>query len=148
MFARLLNLLSAPRPAPLPEPDEKLALGVLLVRVAMSDHAYQVSEISRIDRLLARLFDLGPVEAARMRATCEKLERQAPGSGRFAALIRDRVSEEARIRALEALWEVALADGHDDASELAVIETAREALGLSDAQDAAARAMAETGGAK
>ena len=147
MLTRLLKAFSAPAsttPAPLPEPDEKLALGALMVRVAKSDHDYQVEEISRIDRLLARHFGLKPIEAAKMRATCEKLEAHAPGSGRFAEVIRESVSHQARIAALEAMWEVLLADGIGHDEEHAVIEEARVAMGLTEADNITARAMAES----
>lgn len=144
MLTRILHAFSKPRPEPLPEPDEKLALGALLVRVAKSDHDYKLSEISRIDRLLTRLNGIGPVDAAKMRATCEKLEKAAPDTERFAHLIRETVSFEARVDALEALWEVLLADGVRRAEELQVVELAREAMGLSEADSDAARATAET----
>ncbi|MCZ7676775.1 MAG: TerB family tellurite resistance protein [Roseovarius sp.] len=143
LLQRLLHARRAPRPQPLPEPDEKLALGALMVRVAMSDRDYQLAEISRIDRLLGRLYGLGPIEAARMRATCEKLARAVPESDRFAHLIRETVSFEARTGALAALWEVVLADGSADPAELHVIEEVREALGLSEEDSAHARAAAE-----
>ncbi|SLN63928.1 Tellurite resistance protein TerB [Roseovarius litorisediminis] len=143
MLSRILHAFSAPKPIPLPEPDEKLALGALMVRVAQSDHNYRQSEISRIDRLLARLYGLKPIEAAKMRATCEKLEKQAPNTDRFAHLIRETVSFEARIEALEALWEVVLSDGDSQLEELQVMDTAREAMGLSEADSATARAIAE-----
>lgn len=143
VLSRLKRAFSTPGPAPLPEPDEKLALGALMVRVAMSDRTYQLSEISRIDRLLARFYGLKPVEAARMRATCEKLERQAPVTGDFAHLIRETVSFEARSEALEALWEIVLADGVARIEELRVLEQARDALGLSEADSDRARRIAE-----
>ena len=143
LLNRLFSAFSAPEPEPLPEPDERLALGALMVRVAMSDHDYQVSEISRIDRLLSRLYGLKPIEAAKMRATSEKLEKQAPETDRFAHLIRETVSFEARVDALEALWEIVLADGSADAEELRVLEDVREALGLSEADSARARDIAE-----
>ena len=144
MLSRILNHFRAPRPAPLPEPDANLALGALMVRVAKSDRTYQVEEISRIDRILARLNGLKPIEAAKMRATCERLEAQAPGTDRFAHLIRETVTFEARRDALEALWEVVEADGVEDGAEMQVVEEAREALGLShhDSESARARATA------
>ncbi len=144
MFQGILNALKTPKPQPLPEPDAKLALGALLVRVALSDHRYRVEEIGRIDRLLARINGLNPVEAAKMRATCEKLEKQAPDTQDFAHLIRETVSFEARIDALEAMWEVVLADGVRRDEEIAVVQTAQEALGLSQHDSDAARARAES----
>ncbi len=143
LLHRLIHAFDAPKPAPLPEPDEKLALGALMVRVAMSDHHYEVAEISKIDRLFGRLYGLKPIEAAKMRATSEKLEKQAPQTDRFAIIIRETVSFEARVDALEALWEVVLADDDIADEELRVIEAARNALGLSEDDSARARAVAE-----
>ena len=143
MINRILQAFSAPKPAPLPEPDEKLALGALMVRVAKSDHHYEVAEIKRIDRLLTRLYGLKPIEAAKMRATCEKLEHAAPDTERFAHLIRETVSIDARVNALEALWEVVLSDGASQPEELQVLDVAREAMGLSHADSDTARTLAE-----
>lgn len=148
MLSRILHAFSAPEPAVLPEPDARLALGALMVRVAKSDRDYKLSEISRIDLLLARLNRLKPIEAAKMRATCEKLDKQAPDTEEFGRLIRETVSLEARVDALEALWEVVLADGVRRPSELDVVEQVREALGLSHADSDRARDIAEAGGAK
>ena len=70
MWDALLNRLRGPStPTALPEPDEKLALGALLVRVAKSDNHYDAVEIGEIDRILAATFSLNPVAAAKMRAT-------------------------------------------------------------------------------
>lgn len=146
MFERILSVFAAPKPDPLPKPDAKLALGALMVRVAKSDMNYQVSEISRIDLLLARLNRLKPIEAAKMRATCEKLDKQAPETAEFGRLLRETVRLEDRIDALEVLWEVVLADGVRRDAELAIVEQVREALGLSADDSARARAIAEGGG--
>ena len=68
---------SAPVRAPLPEPDANMALGALMIRVAKADKSYAVEEIAKIDKILAKLFGINPVEAAKMRALCEKLEAKA-----------------------------------------------------------------------
>ena len=143
MLTRILHAFSTPKPEPLPEPDEKLALGALMVRVAKSDQHYQFEEISRIDRLLTRLFGLNPVEAAKTRAVCEKLEHEAPETEHFARVIRETTSFQARIDALEAMWEVLLADGENHDEEQAVIDAARVAMGLSVSDSDTARATAE-----
>ncbi len=142
MLTRILNLLKGHPSEPLPEPDARLALGALMVRVAKADDDYQLREIARIDSLLARMNALGPVDAAKMRATCEKIEAEAPSTRKFALLIRETVSFEARIEALEALWQVMLADGAPDAAEMAIIVQVREALGLSKADCDAAQSRA------
>ncbi|SIO03956.1 TerB family tellurite resistance protein [Vannielia litorea] len=120
----------------LPPLDARLALAALLVRVAKSDHTYLASEISRIDKLLARRFGLNPVEAAKLRATAEKLEHQAPPTEDFTALIREAVSYEERIEVLDALWQVVMADGVENPEEAEVLAVVTEALGLA-ASDAA-----------
>src|SRR6056297_2935999 len=140
MLSRILHAFQAPKPGPLPEPDEKLALGALMVRVAKSDRRYDLAEIQRIDRLLSRLYGLKPIEAAKMRATCEKLEHAAPDTDRFGHLIRETVSLEARVAAL---WEVVLSDGESQPQELQVLDAAREAMGLSHSDSDTARAQAE-----
>jgi uncharacterized tellurite resistance protein B-like protein len=140
---RILSAFTAPKPAPLPEPDARLALGALMVRVAKSDDSYRVEEIQRIDRTLARANNIGPIEAAKMRATCEKLEAVAPDTERFTALIRETVSHDGRVETLRALWQVVLADGLERPEELTVIGSTCAALGLSEADNAAARAAAE-----
>lgn len=131
MFTRILQAFSAKTPEPLPEPDARLALGALMVRVAKSDHVYRVEEISQIDRLLATFNDLNPVEAAQLRATCERLESHAPDTASFAALIRDTVDKQHRLAALEAMWRVVLADGVRQPEQLVVVDDVRKALGLS-----------------
>lgn len=143
MLSRILNALSSPAPTPLPEPDANLALGTLMVRVAKSDHRYRFEEISRIDTLLARLHGIGPIDAAKMRATCEKLDHQAVSTADLAHLIRETLSLEARRDALVALWEVVLADGHRHPEEIAVVDVAQEALGLSNHDNDSARARAQ-----
>ena len=133
MFTEFLARLTGTakkKDAHLPEVDARLALAALLVRVAKSDHAYLASEISLIDRLLARRFGLNPVEAAKLRATAEKLEHQAPPTEVFCGLIRDAVSYPERVEVLDALWQVAMVDGVKYAEEAELIEFATGALGL------------------
>lgn len=143
VLTQMLRSFRAAEPQPLPDPDAKLATGALMVQIAMSDRNYQLAEISLIDKVLARLFDLGPIEAAKMRATCEKLHAAAPDTETFAALIRSELDVEARGEALTALWQVVMADGEVQDNETAIVETARLALGLSVADNAAARSRAQ-----
>ena len=125
---------------PLPEPDARLALGALLVRVAKSDAHYKFDEIKQIDRILALRNALNPIEAAKLRATCEKLEAQAPETAEFAALIRENVAYAERVGAVAALWQVVLADGIRHENEEALVSLIEGTLGVSRADSAAARA--------
>ncbi|QYX55861.1 TerB family tellurite resistance protein [Roseovarius sp. SCSIO 43702] len=140
MLSRLFSFMADPAKAELPEPDEKIALGALMVRVAKSDHDYKFEEISAIDRMLARIFGLNPVEAAKLRATCEKVEAHAPSTEEFADIVRRNVANDHRIIAHEALWQIMLADGESRDEEMEIVLRSREMLGLSDEECAAARA--------
>lgn len=143
MLSRLFQAFRAAAPPDdLPDPDAELALGALLVRVAKSDRDYQFEEISLIDRILARLYQHNPIEAAKIRAVCERLHAAAPETDTFAKLIRETTGIEERLAALDALWEVVLADGEQKEDELRIVENARVAMGLSRADSEQARARA------
>lgn len=143
MLNKLFAAFRANNAEDLPDPDAELALGALLVRVAKSDQNYQVEEISLIDRILARLFQHNAIEAAKIRATCEKLHAAAPETDTFAKLIRETTGLKERLAALDALWEVVLADGDPKEDELRVLESARKAMGLSFLESKAAREKVE-----
>ncbi|MCH5374357.1 MAG: TerB family tellurite resistance protein, partial [Planctomycetes bacterium] len=131
MLNKLFQAFRAQKSPDLPDPDAELALGALLVRVAKSDRDYNLTEISLIDRILARLYQHNPIEAAKIRATCEKLHDVAPETDTFAKLIRETTTLEERLTALDALWQVVLADGDQKDEEVRIIESARKAMGLS-----------------
>ena len=64
MFANLLNALLAPTPKRLAEPDAKLALAALMVRIARTDHLYAAEEVERIERVLMQRYGLDAFAAA------------------------------------------------------------------------------------
>lgn len=117
-------------PDPLPEPDEKLALGALLVRVAKSDSFYHVNEIIEIDHILEQSFSLNAVAAAKLRATAEKLEAQAPGTEDFAAIIREGVEYAHRLDVAQHLWKVVIADGTNRPEEIDALHEIEAHLGI------------------
>ena len=129
----------APTPKPLPQPNAQLALGALLVRVALANREYVASEVAQIDKILAATFTLGPIDAAKLRAECEALERHAPGTPEFAKILRQEVGYADRKALADAMWAVAIADGRRDDDEELQLLAIETALGLSDADIAAAR---------
>lgn len=142
MLSRIFNLFKGHPSDPLPDADARLALGAFMVRIAKSADYDGAPKADRLHALLARMNGLGPVDAAKMHSTCEKIEAEAPSTRKFALLIRETVSFEARIEALEALWHVMLANGRPSGAEMDMITQVREALGLSkaDSDDAKQRA--------
>lgn len=139
----LLRRLLGPEPSRLPEPDARLALATLLVRVARSDGLYAAEEVERIDRVLARSYGLDPFAAARLRAEAEALEREAPDTVRFTRALKDAVPLEDRSELMTALWSVALADGLREAHEDRLLRLVASLLGLTDVESALARQKAE-----
>ena len=101
MLKKFFQAFRPPEPAALPDPDAELALGALLVRVAKADRDYKLEEISLIDRILARLYQHNAIEAAKVRATCEKLHAAAPETDTFAKLIRETTGLDERLAAID-----------------------------------------------
>ena len=139
MFADFLKRLTAPDPDPLPDDDARLALTALLVRIARADGSYLNSEVARIDRVSAHRYGLSPAEAAALRGKAEALESEAPDTVRFTRAIKDAVAFEDRASVIEALWELALADGERDEEEDALIRMVANFLGINDRDSALAR---------
>lgn len=144
MFERLLRHFQSPPkdPMPLPEMDARHALGTLLVRVAMADKAYLFEEVEQIDRILAKAYGLKPLEAAKMRADCERLAFALKGDADLAAVIRDSVAYEHRLEKVAALWQVVLADGVTDDREAALMDLIENQMGIDRDHSDQARAAA------
>ncbi len=143
MFDDLLRRLTSASPARLPEPDARLALAALLVRVARSDGLYAAEEVERIERILMRRHGLGPFDAAGLRTRAEDLESEAPDTVRFTRALKAAVPLQDRAALVEALWSVALSDGLRDQGENQLLRLLANLLGLTDVESALARQRAE-----
>jgi len=141
MFDALLRRLTAPAPA-LPETEADLALAALLVRLARSDGDYSAVEVARINRVLAQRHALTPTAAAELRLQAEALEAQAPDTVRFTRALKNAVPLEGRADLVQAMWSVALADGHRDEHEDRLMRLVSNLLGLNDRDSALARQRA------
>ncbi|WJY20168.1 TerB family tellurite resistance protein [Fontisubflavum oceani] len=143
MFGDFLKRLTAPDPAPLSDPDARLALAALLVRLAKTDGDYAEAEIDRIDRLLTTRYGLTPFETAKLRGDAEILESEAPDTVRFTRAIKDVVAYEDREQVVESLWEIVLADGVRDDHENALMRMVAPMLGVNDRDSNLARQRVE-----
>lgn len=141
MFERLFPRRPK-QPDPLPQPDSQLALGALLVRIALADHKVRLSEFAAIDRILAATFGLGPLDAAKLRAVCTDLERQAADPDEFARILAAEVPYAERKALAHAMWQVVLADGERDDLEEDTLHRIEADLGLTAEDSAAARTVA------
>ena len=144
MLTDLLRLLAAPDQTDrFPEPDARLALAALLVRVARADGHYAAAEVSRIDRILMRRHGLAAGAATALREEAEALEAEAPDTVRFTRAIKAGIPLEERVAVIEALWSVVLADGERDAEEDGLLRLLANLLGISDQDSALARRRVE-----
>ena len=139
MIADFLSRLLQPNPAPLADSDARLALTALLVRIARSDHDYATVEQDRIDRILMARFALDVGGSALLREEAEALEAEAPDTVRFTRAIKEAVPYDDRTGVVEAMWQVALADGERDDAEDALLRLATNLLGISDVDSARVR---------
>jgi len=143
MFGKLLDSLFGSAPEPLAPTDARLALAALMVRVARTDGNYAATEIDAIDRTLEARYGMSSAQALALRTEAEGLEAEAPDTVRFTRAIKDFVPFEERMAVFEALWTVALADGHRDDYENALMRLLAPLLGLTDQESARARQRAE-----
>ena len=147
MIQDLLRRLTAPEPEPLPYDDARIALAALLVRIARSDGDYAEVEIARIDRALASRYELSPFEVTKLRGEAEALEAEAPDTVRFTRAIKEAVPHEDRLRVIESLWDIVLADGERDHEEDALLRMVAPMLGVNDRDSNLARQAVQARGA-
>ena len=139
MFANFLTRLVRPDPSPLTGDDSRLALTALLVRVARSDGIFAPAERDVIQRIARARYGLDPWAAEKLVAEAEQLEGEAPDTVRFTRAIKDSVAYEDRLSVIEALWQVALADGTRDPEEDALLRLTASLIGVTDQDSNAAR---------
>ena len=99
-------------------------------------------EVAAIDRILQATFGLGPIAAARLRATCTDLEMHAADRDAFARILHDEVPYADRRALAHAMWQVVLADGERDDLEEGAVHEIEAALGLSAEDSRSAREAA------
>ena len=146
MFADFLSRLTRPTPDRLDEPDARLALAALLVRIARSDNDYAASERQRIAGILHRRYGLDGDAGEHLLQQAEALEAEAPDTVRFTRAIKDAVAYEDRRAVLQAMWSVVLADGTRSDEEDALLRLVASLLGISDRDSALARQAAAQAG--
>ncbi len=139
MLRSFLARFTAPDPEPLSEEDCRLALSVLLVRIARSDSSYLQVERDRIDQILCTRYGLAAAGAAELRSEAEIIEADAPDTVRFTRMLKDVVPFEERDALVEALWDVALSDGRHEDQEHGHMRLISSLLGISDRENALAR---------
>ena len=89
--------------------------------------------MQQIDKVLAERYDLNPVDVAKMRAACERLEAQMPETTELADILKTAISEGEKEATVAALWKVVFADGVEHENEDELLHQVEAVLGVSPA---------------
>jgi uncharacterized tellurite resistance protein B-like protein len=115
----LFDTLTSPAPAAAPRPPHELQLAtaVLLVEVMCADASLGDDERQAVLGTLKTTFDLSPDELARLVELAQTQARAAHDLHSFTSALNEHYAMEQKIAVVEAMWQVAFADGHLAAHE-------------------------------
>ncbi|WP_425256568.1 TerB family tellurite resistance protein [Rubrivivax sp. RP6-9] len=120
----LFDSLVAPQAAATPQQEEhrlQLATAVLLVEVMRADTETGPAERQAVIAALKSKFALADDELARLVELAEHTARTATDFHAFTSALNAQLDEGRKLRVIEAMWQVAYADGHLAAHEQHVL---------------------------
>jgi uncharacterized tellurite resistance protein B-like protein len=141
----LFRTLVEPPPATRHAPDEhvlQLATAVLLVEMMRIDADCAPEERSAVLDALRAKFDLTDDELARLFERAQTESREASDFYRFTSQLNKGYTPEQKLRIVENLWRVALADGHLSHHENHLMRKLVDLLHISHADNIAAKQRA------
>ncbi|HMN93803.1 MAG TPA: TerB family tellurite resistance protein [Hydrogenophaga sp.] len=146
LFDQLGASLAPDAPRVDPRIDEhqlQLATAVLLVEVMRAEPTFSESERDAVLLALRGKFDLADDELERLLELAHDNARIAYDYQRFTARLNERFSQPQKIRVIEAMWQVAYADGHLDVHENQVISKVAGLLHVTHGEYIAAKMRAQ-----
>ena len=111
--------------------DHRLAAVALLVHLANADGVLASTERLRLEQLVEQRYALEPATARRLIAQASADEREAVDLFQFTHVLKRRLDATGRQAVVEALWEMAYADGQIHEFEENIIARIAELLGVS-----------------
>ena len=120
----------------------QIATAALLLEMMRMDQRISSDEQAAITAALRREFGLDAVQLDSLLALAEQQARQATDYYQFTSLINRSCDAAQKIRIVENLWQVALADGHLDAHELHLMRKIADLLYIGHADYVAAKQRA------
>lgn len=120
----------------------QIATAALLLEMMRMDERIAVEERNSIVATLSQQFGLDSGQLATLLDLAEQEARQATGYYQFTSLINKTCSSDQKIRIIENLWQVAMADGHLDAHELHLMRKIADLLYVGHADYVAAKQRA------
>ena len=139
MLKSFLKKLSRQSTETIPEDDCRLALSILMVRVARSDRDYSENEKNFIEKIIVSRYGITTLEAQELRQRAEIIESEASDSVQFTRILKDKIAFSERKVLLESLWRIVLADGRRDYEEDGFMRLITRLLGVSDKDSALVR---------
>ena len=124
--------------------DERMAVAVLLIRIAKSDYDYAGIEKVRISNILERRYTLSKFECDKMLIQAESVEDESSDNVKFTKIIKSFVPIEKRNEIIELFWELVLADGVRDDDENGLLRILGSLLGVNDRDIAFSRQKVQT----
>lgn len=119
--------------------DLHLAAAALLAEEALMDGHVDESELETIAALLMDQFSLTAEEAAELVAEGRRAAEQSGQLYAFTRVIKDHFSQDERVRMIEMLWQVALADGEVHYFESNMVRRVAGLLYVTDRESGEAR---------
>lgn len=132
----------AARPAEDREQALRVATAALLLEMMRMDSRIDATERNAIAEALRRQFGLDAGQIATLAALAEEEAHQANDYYQFTSLINQTCDAAQKIRIVENLWLVAMADGHLDAHELHLMRKIADLLYIGHADYVAAKQRA------
>jgi|JI8StandDraft_2_1071088.scaffolds.fasta_scaffold140539_2 uncharacterized tellurite resistance protein B-like protein len=124
LFDGLTTQLSGQEPSHSPAAQEhtlQLSTAVLLVEVMRADPDLKPEERDAVLLALRGKFSLAPDELDRLLELAHETSRTSYDHQRFTRLLNERYTQEQKIRVVEAMWQVAYADGRIHENEHHII---------------------------
>jgi len=123
----------------------RLAAAVLLVEVMRADPAIGAAEREAVRKALGRRFALPEAEVQQLVDLAEREAGRANDFFHFTSRLNDLCSQPDKVALVEAMWQVAYADGALDASENHVISKVAGLLHVTHGEYIAAKMRAKEG---
>jgi uncharacterized tellurite resistance protein B-like protein len=146
MFKDLDEMLKEQAPLHLEREQRSLQVAVVafLVEACMSNQQFRDEELQKAVDLTTTEFGLANGEAGHLLEIVRVLRVEEDKATKLLGLVRDRLSEDQRIRLLSMVWKIVLADGIVDQLESEFAAKFRKELGLSMEQAVLAQQLAST----
>jgi uncharacterized tellurite resistance protein B-like protein len=99
------------------EHKKQMAAAALFIEVLKSDYEHRDEEWAAVETALNELFELSSDEIARITALAEEEVQNATSLQGFTRCVNEQYSNDEKVKIVEMLWRVALADGVIDKHE-------------------------------